>query len=189
MADLPNTVIFADNEAQRQYLADIAKNAGFCVVKEPHAGSLCLTTSDAANVFDDCYKILSLPKILPKKFRASDLMKLLQTEQDLRMTLPAEVKVKNAILNTRQNLWRVSGVADVQLTQKETQLICYLKEKNRPVSRGELLSDVWGYVDGLETHTLETHIYRLRQKIEEDSSNPIFIITKEDGYEVCDDIL
>ena len=61
----------------------------------------------------------------------------------------------------------------VRLTEKETAILRYLyRAGQRPVSREVLLQEVWGYNSGVTTHTLETHIYRLRQKVEKDASAP-----------------
>ena len=50
------------------------------------------------------------------------------------------------------------------------------------IGRDVLLNEVWGYNSGLDTHTLETHVYRLRQKIERDPSNAELLVTEADGY-------
>src|SRR6201993_4394203 len=72
---------------------------------------------------------------------------------------------------------------EVRLTEKETAVLRYLyRAGQRPVSRETLLQEVWGYNSGLTTHTLETHIYRLRQKIEKDAASPAILVTKEGGY-------
>lgn len=73
--------------------------------------------------------------------------------------------------------------ADIALTERETLLLLYLaRHAPRAVSREALLRDVWRYQDGIDTHTLETHIYRLRQKIEHDSTAPAILVTTTEGY-------
>jgi DNA-binding response OmpR family regulator len=71
----------------------------------------------------------------------------------------------------------------VRLTEKETSILKYLyRATDRVVSRDLLLGEVWGYNASVTTHTLETHIYRLRQKIEEDPSNAELLVTETGGY-------
>ena len=73
--------------------------------------------------------------------------------------------------------------AKVRLTEKETAILKFLyRAQYRIVSRDVLLSEVWGYNANVATHTLETHIYRLRQKIEQDPSNAQLLITESGGY-------
>ena len=71
----------------------------------------------------------------------------------------------------------------IRLTEKETAILRYLyRAGNRPVSREALLEEVWGYNAGITTHTLETHIYRLRQKIEANPAEAQILITEPGGY-------
>jgi DNA-binding response OmpR family regulator len=71
----------------------------------------------------------------------------------------------------------------VRLTEKETSILKYLyRAGEKIVSRETLLHEVWGYNAGVTTHTLETHIYRLRQKIEKDPSNSEILVTETGGY-------
>jgi DNA-binding response OmpR family regulator len=73
----------------------------------------------------------------------------------------------------------------VRLTEKETAIIKFLYlADGGVVSRDKLLGEVWGYNPGITTHTLETHVYRLRQKIEKDPSNAQILVTKPNGYHV-----
>jgi len=73
----------------------------------------------------------------------------------------------------------------VRLTEKETSILKYLyRAGERTVTRDVLLSEVWGYNSGVTTHTLETHIYRLRQKIERDPSNAELLVTESGGYKL-----
>ncbi|MEE9545138.1 MAG: response regulator transcription factor [Rhodospirillales bacterium] len=71
----------------------------------------------------------------------------------------------------------------VRLTDKETAILKYLyRSGDRVVGRDVLLDEVWGYNAGVTTHTLETHVYRLRQKIERDPSNAEILLTEPGGY-------
>ncbi|NBN65527.1 response regulator [Microvirga tunisiensis] len=75
--------------------------------------------------------------------------------------------------------------AKVRLTEKETSILKYLyRAGEKPVTRDVLLHEVWGYNSGVTTHTLETHIYRLRQKIERDPSNAELLVTEAGGYKL-----
>ena len=73
----------------------------------------------------------------------------------------------------------------VRLTEKETAIMKYLyRAEQKIIGRDELLEQVWGYNSGVTTHTLETHIYRLRQKIEIDPSNARLLVTEGGGYKL-----
>ena len=73
----------------------------------------------------------------------------------------------------------------VRLTEKETAIMKYLyRAEQNIIGRDELLEQVWGYNSGVTTHTLETHIYRLRQKIERDPSNARLLVTESGGYKL-----
>ena len=71
----------------------------------------------------------------------------------------------------------------IRLTEKEAAILKFLyRAGTRPVPRQILLNEVWGYNAAVTTHTLETHIYRLRQKIEPDPSNARLLVTEGGGY-------
>jgi len=73
----------------------------------------------------------------------------------------------------------------VRLTEKETSILKYLyRADQKVITRNVLLEEVWGYNSGVTTHTLETHIYRLRQKIEKDPSNATLLVTESGGYKL-----
>lgn len=77
------------------------------------------------------------------------------------------------------------GGRRVRLTEKEAAILDYLHRAATGagvVGREELLGEVWGYTAGVTTHTLETHIYRLRQKIEADPANAAILVTEPGGY-------
>ena len=70
----------------------------------------------------------------------------------------------------------------LKLTEKEIDMIIYLSKSKKPIKISELQEKVWGYQSKLETHTVETHIYRLRKKIKETFNDDKFIKSKKDGY-------
>ena len=73
---------------------------------------------------------------------------------------------------------------NLKLTEKEINTITYLSKSNTPISINELQKKVWSYQSDLETHTVETHIYRLRKKILETFNDSEFIISKKNGYQI-----
>jgi DNA-binding response OmpR family regulator len=70
----------------------------------------------------------------------------------------------------------------IRLTEKETNILKYLHRSGATVCREALLHEVWGYNPAVTTHTLETHIYRLRQKIERDPAEAQILVTENGGY-------
>ena len=73
----------------------------------------------------------------------------------------------------------------IRLTEKETSILKFLyRAGEKVVTREVLLHEVWGYNAGVTTHTLETHIYRLRQKVEKDPSNAELLVTEMGGYKL-----
>jgi len=73
----------------------------------------------------------------------------------------------------------------VKLTEKEVAVLKYLyKSKDRTVTKTDLLRDVWDYNEEVTTHTIETHIYRLRQKVEHDNNEAQLIMTEDGGYKL-----
>ncbi|QGZ35148.1 response regulator transcription factor [Stappia indica] len=84
-----------------------------------------------------------------------------------------------------QKLMTDEAGAKIRLTEKETSILKFLyRAGEKPVTRDVLLTKVWGYNSGVTTHTLETHIYRLRQKVERDPSNAELLVTEAGGYKL-----
>jgi hypothetical protein len=95
----------------------------------------------------------------------------------------SHVKVKKYTidLNSREMLIQDNKL---KLTEKEINTITYLSNSNKPVSIEELQKMVWSYQSDIETHTVETHIYRLRKKILNTFNDNEFIISKKNGYQI-----
>ncbi len=84
-------------------------------------------------------------------------------------------------INSREML---SKNTNLKLTEKETNTIIYLSKLKKPVGIDELQKKVWSYQSDIETHTVETHIYRLRKKIFNTFNDNEFIISKKNGYQI-----
>ncbi len=86
--------------------------------------------------------------------------------------------IRKEILNLRNNEL-------IKLTEKEVSIIKYLyKNKEKIISKSDLMKEVWGYALDAATHTVETHIYRLRQKVEHEDEAAQLILTSEGGYQL-----
>ncbi len=101
----------------------------------------------------------------------------------LKFNSQSEVIVKNYTidLNSRELL---KNNVKLKLTEKEINTISYLSKSEKPVSIDELQEKVWSYQSDIETHTVETHIYRLRKKILNTFNDKEFIISKKNGYQI-----
>ena len=76
----------------------------------------------------------------------------------------------------------LTGARKIRLTEKEANILKFLHRAGRTVPRETLLHEVWGYSPAVTTHTLETHIYRLRRKIEDDPGRAKILVTENGGY-------
>jgi len=95
----------------------------------------------------------------------------------------SQIKIKDYFIdiNSRQILF---NNIKLKLTEKEINTIIYLSNLNKPVSIDELQENVWSYQPDVETHTVETHIYRLRRKIFNSFNDDKFIVSKKNGYQI-----
>lgn len=127
--------------------------------------------------------VLDINAIMVKPYRLGDLLDRITAMRN-KDGNPAILRFENCTLDRVFCLFSNRDGIEVKLTEKETEILVYLAEHSHdaPVRRDDLLAAVWGYGDNIETHTLETHIYRLRQKIEDNPSAPEFLVTNDDGY-------
>jgi DNA-binding response OmpR family regulator len=97
----------------------------------------------------------------------------------------ATFTVGRYLFKPSQKLLTAEDGQKIRLTEKEAAIIRYLyRADQKVVTRDILLEEVWGYNSGVTTHTLETHVYRLRQKIERDPSNAEILVTENGGYKI-----
>ena len=93
----------------------------------------------------------------------------------------SKLNIKNYVLNLNSRIIS-NKECKLKLTEREIDIILFLKKKGIPQSIISLQNEVWGYSDTLETHTVETHIYRLRKKIKDKFKDDKFINSHNDGY-------
>ena len=122
---------------------------------------------------------------IAKPFRANELLARLRTQ--LRLFDGSEEAVFTVGPYTfrpaKKLLQDPAKNRRIRLTDKELAILKFLYRSDaRPVGREILLHEVWGYNPAVTTHTLETHIYRLRQKLETNPANPALLLTEQGGY-------
>ena len=93
----------------------------------------------------------------------------------------SSIQLKNYSLNKNEKKL-IKSNEFIILTEKEIQLLELLLKKNKPVSKDKILSNVWNYSSSADTHTVETHIYRLRKKIFDKFMDENFILNDKNGY-------
>jgi|TARA_B110000211_G_C14034823_1_gene533970 hypothetical protein len=94
----------------------------------------------------------------------------------------SSITIKDYLLDKNEKkLFKKKNIFIV-LTEKEIQLLELFLNNNKPISKNEILSSVWHYSSDADTHTVETHIYRLRKKINNKFSDENFILNNKDGY-------
>ena len=101
----------------------------------------------------------------------------------LKFNEQSEIKVLKYVININSREMKLNELK-LKLTEKECDLIIYLAKINKPVTIAELQASVWDHHSKLESHTVETHIYRLRQKISNMYNDSNFILSKKDGYQI-----
>ena len=96
-------------------------------------------------------------------------------------SIQSNINVNRYILDINSRILKKSD-NELKLTEREIDTIIFLKNENKPIKIDILQKKVWKYGEDLETHTVETHIYRLRKKIKDTFNDDTFIQSKKDGY-------
>ena len=96
-------------------------------------------------------------------------------------SVQSNINISKYILDINSRMLKKSD-KELKLTEREIDTVLFLKNENKPVNVNILQKKVWKYGEDLETHTVETHIYRLRKKIKDTFNDDSFIESKKDGY-------
>ena len=98
-----------------------------------------------------------------------------------RFSFQSNINIKNYSLNLNSRVIS-KNENELKLTEREIEIILFLNDKKKPQNINILQKEVWSYATDLETHTVETHIYRLRKKISDKFKDSDFILSSKEGY-------
>ena len=99
----------------------------------------------------------------------------------LKFNYQSKISVKEYELNLNSKFFS-KGNLSLKLTEKEIEIISYLNKTKTKHSVSDLQTNIWSYLPGMETHTVETHIYRLRKKINNKFNDENFVLSHKNGY-------
>ena len=100
-----------------------------------------------------------------------------------RFSFQSNINIKNYTLNLNSRVIS-RNENELKLTEREIEIILFLNDKKKPQNINILQKEVWSYTADLETHTVETHIYRLRKKISDKFNDNNFIVSSKEGYSI-----
>jgi len=164
-SDLTFNIIFLDNENS---LKDKIKNLNYYLV---------LSNKKLSDI-DNQFFLNNIPLNI---FKLIEKINIEFLKQQFNSQSKLQINKYTIDLNSRELLL---NSLKLKLTEKEINTIIYISNSNKPVSIDELQEKVWSYQSDIETHTVETHIYRLRKKILNTFNDNEFIISKKDGYQI-----
>ena len=166
-------VIKLENENSIKNKSDLDIINSLIISKTSHdlLSNKTITENNILNLNDSP---MSLSKLL--EFINLKLMKL-------KFSYQAKINVNDYELNLNSKLLSKDGL-NLKLTEKETEIILYLHETKKNHDVADLKKNIWHYSVGMETHTVETHIYRLRKKILKNFDDKNFLVSQKDGYQI-----
>ena len=143
--------------------------------------SLVIVKNKFSNDSIDPKNIIILDEIPIKIIYLIDKINICLLKQKYSLQSNFNIKKYKLDLNSRMIS---NNDKDLKLTEREIEIILFLNNQNKPQKIETLQKEVWGYSANLETHTVETHIYRLRKKINEKFNDENFLVSLKDGYKI-----
>ncbi|MBC7907820.1 MAG: response regulator transcription factor [Rhodospirillaceae bacterium] len=187
MISLPHLLLIDSEPAARQTLAEVLEGAGYHVTTSETAPDLAgfdLILADPAVLTG--LETGGIPTVaLTKPVRLGALLARVEDMLARGLTAAPSTPIGPWHFMAASRLLQGEGDRKVRLTDKETAILEHLIKDGGVVTRETLLAQVWGYSAAITTHTLETHIYRLRRKIEPDPANATLLITEPGGYRLA----
>ena len=162
----PNVILFhvdvLKDKSQKDYIEN-SNSAKICIGKK----------KDLNNNFDANLE-------LPTSIKEINII-VESTSAKKRFNKNSSIEVKSYLLNKNEK--KLSKLENfISLTEKEVQLLELLLNSKKPISKDDILSSIWNYSSDADTHTVETHIYRLRKKITDKFMDEKFILNGKEGY-------
>ena len=162
----PNVILFhvdvLKDKSQKDYIEN-SNSAKICIGKK----------KDLNNNFDANLE-------LPTSIKEINII-VEATSAKKRFNKNSSIEVKSYLLNKNEK--KLSKLENfISLTEKEVQLLELLLNSKKPISKDDILSSIWNYSSDADTHTVETHIYRLRKKITDKFMDEKFILNGKEGY-------
>ena len=175
-------LVIVNSQSSKLKGFDFTKNLRSATYKKPII-ILINRNSNLDNSDDHNYKV---DEYMIKPFRYPVLLKSIETQlHKFKKSENTQYSIGKYAFKPNSKILETNESRSIRLTEKENNILKFLYENLGNVIRREtLLHEVWGYNSKVTTHTLETHIYRLRQKIEDDPSNACFLITEPGGYKL-----
>ena len=177
-----------------EILDEIKENLSFKIIKleneEDFIKTQDLHITNFLIISKTNHKLLLNKNITPKNFLDFNdlplsLKKLLEKINikliKLKFSQQSKIIIKDYELNLNSKFLFKGGL-NLKLTEKEIEIILYLNDANVKNDVANLQKNIWGYSTNMETHTVETHIYRLRKKISDLFNDEKFILSHKDGY-------
>ena len=177
-----------------EILDEIKENLSFTIIKienkEDFKKKFDLNRLDYLVISKTDHKLLLNDNINAKNFSAfidlplsfKKLIELINIKLiKLKFTQQSNITIKDYELNLNSKFFSKDNLK-LRLTEKEIEIILYLNDKKIKHNVEDLQKNIWGYVANMETHTVETHIYRLRKKISDLFKDEKFILSHKNGY-------
>ena len=177
-----------------EILEEIKENLFFNIIKYDNEEDF--NTAEIINIKKSLIILKSDQKLLPNKglkvenffnlkntpLRLNKLIELINVHLiKLKFNYQSKIIIKDYQLNLNSKFFSKDNII-LKLTEKEIQIILYLKENKKKNNVLDLQKNIWSYSPNMETHTVETHIYRLRKKISDKFKDENFILSRKKGY-------
>ena len=182
-----NLIIFQFSSLY-QILKELEQNLNFTITEVSSEKKLNLETKNLNNYiiitkrnFLNIQEQYILDRLPIKIFKLIE--KLNVQFLKLQFNEQSEISINDYIINLNSREISLKNIK-LKLTEKEVNTIIYLSNTKTPVSIDELQRKVWAYQSDIETHTVETHIYRLRKKMFKIFNDESFLVSKKDGYQI-----